>query len=64
MPRPKRVAPRVVMSDEQFERLLAAIQATPHVCPPCYLPHYPYLQSYRWWWDSNTFSTTSTLKEG
>ena len=40
---------KVVMSDEQFEKLLKAIaevgRTYPHVCPPCLRPHVP-----NWYW--------------
>jgi hypothetical protein len=52
---------KVVMSEEQFERLLAAVRSYPHVCMPCTRPHlYQWTPPY-WYYNTQTYNTTPSI---
>ena len=60
---------KVVMSDEQFEKLLKAIANLqyPHVCPPCMRPHLPtyyYQQPYQFWSTSTSPTNGNSITIG
>ena len=63
---------KIVMSDEQFERLLKAVtkigRTYTHVCPPCTRPHYPNWQYKHYYpftvYTSGTTSPTILKVEG